>query len=128
MPHLIWLFSTSHSSFSLWLFCFALFFYVRYICLFHFFFLTFYFFYYFFFYYYFFIFGWDFSFTVQTPWRLNLEFWPVFTKGFLIVRVRRGFLVWESDPISKSKRCRVGKKKKKKKEREESPKRCHLRL
>ena len=42
---------------------------------------------------------------------LNLEFCPVFTKGFLIVRVRRGFLIWESDPISKSKRCRIGKKK-----------------
>ena len=68
------------------LFCFI--FFVRYVCLFHFFLLLF-----------FFFFGWDFSFIVQTPCQLNLEFWLVFTKGFLIERVRRGFLVWENDPL-----------------------------
>ena len=87
------------------LFCFI--FFVRYVCLFHFFFFL----------------GWEFSFTVQTPCRPNLEFRPVFTEGFLIERVRRGFLVWESDPIPKSKWRRIGKK-----NREESPKRCSLRL
>ena len=71
----------------------------------------------------FFFLGWEFSFTVQTPCRPNLEFRPVFTEGFLIERVRRGFLVWESDPIPKSKWRRIGKK-----NREESPKRCSLRL
>ena len=70
-------------------------FFVRYVCLFHFF---------------FFFLGWEFSFTVQTPCRPNLEFRLVFTEGFLIERVRRGFLVWESDPIPKSKWCRIGKK------------------
>ena len=45
------------------------------------------------FFYFFLIFGWDFSFTVQTPCQLNLEFQPVFIEGFLIERVRRGFLV-----------------------------------
>ena len=57
------------------------FFFVRYVCLLHFFLL------------FFFFFGRDFSFTVQTPCRPKIEFRPVFTKGFLIERVRRGFLV-----------------------------------
>ena len=87
------------------LFCFI--FFVRYVCLFHFFFFL----------------GWEFSFTVQTPCRPNLEFRLVFIEGFLIERVRRGFLVWESDPIPKSKWRRIGKK-----NREESPKQCSLRL
>ena len=68
-------------------------------------------------------FSWDFSFTVQTPCRPNLEFRLVFTEGFLIERVRQGFLVWGNDLIPKSKRRHIGKK-----NREESPKRCRLRL
>ena len=83
--HLIWLFSTSHSSFSLWLFCFAFFF--LFFCKSHLFisFISSSIYIYFF--------GWDFSFIVQTPCQLNLEFQPVFIEGFLIERVRRGFLV-----------------------------------
>ena len=86
------------------------FFFVRYDCLFHLFLLL-------------FFFGWDFSFTIQTLCQPNLEFQLIFTKGFLIERVRRGFLVWENDPIPKSKQCCIGKK-----NREESPKWCRLRL
>ena len=41
----------------------------------------------------FFFFGGDFSFTVETPCQPNLEFQLVFIKGFLVERVRRGFLV-----------------------------------
>ena len=113
MLHLIWLFFTSQSSFSPWFFCFAFFFFfffVRYDYLFHLFLLL-------------FFFGWDFSFTIQTLCQPNLEFQLIFTEGFLIERVRRGFLVWENDPIPKSKQCCIGKK-----NREESPKWCRLRL
>ena len=71
----------------------------------------------------FFFFGLDFSFTIQTLCQPNLEFQLIFIEGFLIERVRRGFLVWENDPIPKSKQCCIGKK-----NREESPKWCRLRL
>ena len=116
MLHLIWLFSASHSSFSLshrgffvllYFFCKARLF-ISFISSSIFF---------------FFFFGWDFSFTIQTLCQPNLEFQLIFTEGFLIERVRRGFLVWENDPIPKSKQCCIGKK-----NREESPKWCRLRL
>ena len=93
--HLIWLFSTSHSSFSLFHsgFFVLLYFFCKVHLFISFLFSSIY----------LFIFGWDFSFIVQTPYRPNFEFRLVFIEGFLIERVRRGFLVWENDPIPKSK-------------------------